>query len=63
MKKATLCGTIGVIINLLLQLFWTVSDFAGTAYDISVARFTELIGMVGWLLIGYFFVELYKKQK
>jgi hypothetical protein len=63
MKKATLFGMIGAIMIALLQVFWTIANFGEISISIPVYRFTNLIGLVGWSFIGYFFVELYKKQK
>lgn len=63
MKKATLFGMIGAIMLILLQVFYVIVNFAEIVLDIAVYRFTNIIGVIGWLLIGYFFVELYKKQK
>ena len=62
MKKATLFGMIGAIIICLLQVFWVIVNFAEISIDIALYKFTNIIGVLGWLMIGYFFVELYKKQ-
>lgn len=63
MKKATLFGMIGAIMIALLQVFWSIVNFAEISLDIPIYKFINLIGLVGWLFIGYFFVELYRKQK
>lgn len=63
MKKATLFGMIGAIMIASLQVFWSIVNFAEISIDFPLYKFTNLIGLVGWLFIGYFFVELYKKQK
>lgn len=63
MKKATLFGMTGAIMIALLQVFWTTVNFAEISIDIPIYKFTNLISVVGWLFIAYFFVELYKKQK
>ena len=55
MKKATLCGLIGAIMICLLQVFWAISNFVEIVFDISVAKITNAVGVIGWLLIGYFF--------
>jgi hypothetical protein len=63
MKKATLFGMIGAIMIALLQVFWSIVNFAEISISIPIYKFTNLIGLVGWGFISYFFVELYKKQK
>lgn len=63
MKKATLFGMIGAIMIALLQVFWSVVNFAEISISIRIYKFTNLIGLVGWGFISYFFVELFKKQK
>ena len=63
MKKATLFGMIGAIVILLLQVFWVIVNFGEISLDVAIYKFTNVLGVIGWLLIGYFFVELYKKQK
>lgn len=54
---------IGAIMIALLQVFWSVVNFAEISISIPIYKFTNLIGLVGWVFIGYFFFELYKKQK
>ena len=63
MKKATLFGMIGAIIIVLLQVFWTIENLFEISIDIIVYKISNFVGLIGWLLIGYFFVELYRKQK
>jgi hypothetical protein len=63
MKKATLFGMIGAIMIALLQVFWSIVNLAEISIGFPLYKFTNLISLVGWLFIGYFFVELYKKQK
>ena len=63
MKKATLFGMIGAIMIALLQVFWSIVNFAEIIISIPIYKLTNLIGLVGWGFISYFFVELYKKQK
>ncbi|MBR3521093.1 MAG: hypothetical protein IKN75_01015 [Prevotella sp.] len=63
MKKATLFGMIGAIVMLLLYVFWVIVNFGEISLNVTIYKFTNVLGVIGWILIGYFFVELYKKQK
>ena len=54
---------IGAIMIALLQVFWSIVNFAEISISIPIYKLTNLIGLVGWGFISYFFVELYKKQK
>ena len=54
---------IGAIVMLLLYVFWVIVNFGEISLNVTIYKFTNVLGVIGWILIGYFFVELYKKQK
>jgi len=65
MKKFTLLAIIGITIIILQQIFYLLLSAGIISYETigNYALPSNITGLVAWLLIGLFFVKLYKNQK
>lgn len=63
MKKATLVGLIGVVIITLISLYYVITNLTAEHPVPIKYIIPNIISLVGWCGLVYFFVELYKKQK
>ena len=59
MKKVTLCGLIGVIVITLVHLYEVISSLNAEYYDPHQDIVPDIISLVGWFGVVFFFVELY----
>lgn len=63
MKKATLCGLVGVIVITLINLYYVIRTLTAD-YSLSFEYLIpNILSLVGWCALVYFFAELYKRQK
>lgn len=63
MKKATLIGLIGVIVVALVNLYYLIRNLTSDWEVPAEYIIPNILSIVGWCGLVYFFFELYKRQK
>lgn len=66
MKNNSLLAAVGVAIIIFEQAFWVLAmimEMWKNNWYNTVNLLLNIIGLIGWILIGQFFYTLYKKQK